>query len=428
MSIRTPKYRYHKARDCAVVTLGGRDHYLGPYGSAPSHEKYHRLVAEHLAALGAPAEPGTSHLTIAELLAAYWRFAKQYYVKRGEPTSELPPVKQALRFLRRLYGPTPASDFTPKRLKAVRQAMVSHAVTRRRIARDPDTGAARRNPATGEPVWETVVLRQGLARRTINKQIGRVKRVFAWAVEEELVPVAVHAALQRVRGLRKGVAGVREKPPVRGVSPADVEAVLPHLPAPIAAMVRVQQLTGMRPQEVVAMRGVDIRTANPVWEYVPERYKTEHRNDDDDPDRGRIVYLGPNAQAVLSPYLEEAGADYLFSPCRAEAVRYAALRQARTSPVPTSQANRPTRGRTRAPLRAAYDVASYRRAIRRACLRCGIPPWSPNQLRHLRLTEIRHAYGLEASRVCGGHREVGVTQHYAEQDRTLARRVMAEAG
>jgi hypothetical protein len=57
-----------------------------------------------------------------------------------------------------------------------------------------------------------------------------------------------------------------------------------------------------------------------------------------------------------------------------------------------------------------------------------VPVWVPNQLRHSRLTEIRKRYGLEASRVCGGHREVGTTQHYAEQDRELARRVMAELG
>ena len=57
-----------------------------------------------------------------------------------------------------------------------------------------------------------------------------------------------------------------------------------------------------------------------------------------------------------------------------------------------------------------------------------MPTWKPNQLRHARLTEIRGKYGLEAARVVGGHREVGVTQMYAEQDHTLARRVMADAG
>ncbi len=41
-----PSYRFHKARNCAVVTIDGRNRYLGPYGSAESHEKYARLIAE----------------------------------------------------------------------------------------------------------------------------------------------------------------------------------------------------------------------------------------------------------------------------------------------------------------------------------------------------------------------------------------------
>jgi hypothetical protein len=43
---RPPSYRLHKARNLAVVTIDGRNHYLGPYGSPESHEKYARLIAE----------------------------------------------------------------------------------------------------------------------------------------------------------------------------------------------------------------------------------------------------------------------------------------------------------------------------------------------------------------------------------------------
>ena len=42
-----PAYRRHKARNCAVVTIHGRNHYLGPYGSKESRERYARLIAEH---------------------------------------------------------------------------------------------------------------------------------------------------------------------------------------------------------------------------------------------------------------------------------------------------------------------------------------------------------------------------------------------
>jgi hypothetical protein len=44
--LKQPAYRLHKARHCAVVTLNGKNHYLGPWQSPESHEKYARLIAE----------------------------------------------------------------------------------------------------------------------------------------------------------------------------------------------------------------------------------------------------------------------------------------------------------------------------------------------------------------------------------------------
>lgn len=42
-----PRYRLHRASGQAVVTIGGRDHYLGPFGSDASHRD--RLIAQWLA-------------------------------------------------------------------------------------------------------------------------------------------------------------------------------------------------------------------------------------------------------------------------------------------------------------------------------------------------------------------------------------------
>ena len=75
-----------------------------------------------------------------------------------------------------------------------------------------------------------------------------------------------------------------------------------------------------------------------------------------------------------------------------------------------------------------YDVASYRRAIRRACKRAGIPVWSPNQLRHAAGTNFRKAFGLEAAQAVLGHAELGTTQVYAEVDRELAREAARKMG
>jgi hypothetical protein len=41
-----PSYRLHKPSGQAVVTLSGKDFYLGPWKSAASREAYDRLLAE----------------------------------------------------------------------------------------------------------------------------------------------------------------------------------------------------------------------------------------------------------------------------------------------------------------------------------------------------------------------------------------------
>ena len=42
---RLPANPLHMARNCAVVTLHGKNHYLGAFGSAESREKYATLMA-----------------------------------------------------------------------------------------------------------------------------------------------------------------------------------------------------------------------------------------------------------------------------------------------------------------------------------------------------------------------------------------------
>src|SRR5687768_17499582 len=74
----TPKYRKHKASGQAVVTIGGRDHYLGLWRSKASRIEYDRLIGEWLAAGRPPSGLAPlNDLTVAELLLRYWRFAKQ---------------------------------------------------------------------------------------------------------------------------------------------------------------------------------------------------------------------------------------------------------------------------------------------------------------------------------------------------------------
>lgn len=67
-----PKYRKHKRSGRAIVTIGGKDHYLGPYGTKASELEYDRIVAEWLAAgrTLAPSDDSPG-LTVTELCARY---------------------------------------------------------------------------------------------------------------------------------------------------------------------------------------------------------------------------------------------------------------------------------------------------------------------------------------------------------------------
>ncbi len=247
--------------------------------------------------------------------------------------------------------------------------------------------------------------------------------MFSWAASEELVPLPIHQALATVAGLRKGRTSAREKLPVGPIADEVVAKTLPLLSPTVATMVRLQRLTGMRPQEVVLMRAVDIDRSDPqLWVYRPSRHKNEHHG------RERRVFLGPKAQGLLEPYLGFPPGEYLFSPKRAEEQRRAELRRRRRSPMTPSQQSRTAKT---APMRTPgdlYDDGSYRKAIRRACKKLGIVVWFPHQLRHAAATEFRSRFGLEASQAVLGHSELGTTQIYAEVDQGQARRIMTEMG
>jgi len=113
-----PAYRRHKASGQAVVTLNGRDFYLGRWQSRISRIEYDRLVCEWLAADRRIPER-SSGLYVVEFIAAYWKFARSYYVKNGSPSGSIPGIRVALRLLRETYGHTPAAEFGPLALKAL---------------------------------------------------------------------------------------------------------------------------------------------------------------------------------------------------------------------------------------------------------------------------------------------------------------------
>lgn len=391
-SRRPPSYRLHKGSGQAVVTLDGRNVYLGVHGTPASREAYDRVVSEWLANGRKLVE--AAPVTIAELVVAYLRHVDERYSSR-EPVN----IRYALKPVRETYGTTPAADFGPVALKAVRFGFSE----------------------------------AGNCRTMVNKRVRMIVRMFRWAVSEQMIPAAVWEALRSVEGLPKGAKGTRESPKVRPVADADVDAVLPFLTRPVRAMVLFQRLTGARPGEVCIMRTCDLDMAGDVWEYRPYAHKGDHA------DRARVVFVGPAAQDVIRPFLRAVPTEYLFQPREADADRLAALRASRKSKVQPSQVDRSKPAPAKKP-GAKYTPNSYRQSIIRGVARANqarceadadappIPDWHPHQLRHSAATSLRRGFGLDVARAVLGHTSPDVTEVYAELDQDKAREAMGRVG
>jgi integrase len=306
----------------------------------------------------------------------------------------------------------------------------------------------------------------GWSRKYINVQVGRIIRMFRWGVENEKVEANVLHALRAVPGLRQGKTTARELPPIRPVPDSQVAAVLPHVPAPVKAMIELMQLTGARAGELVILRGSDIDMTGPVWQYRPEKHKTQFHGHE------RIIYLGPRAQDVVRPFLRLNPAEYLFRPDESIAAHREKRKAARKTPL--SCGNCPGDVKQSKPKKLPgehYSVGAFRQAIERGCDIAFPPPselarirvpgnktknmrqettaewkarlgerwtelkawrdshsFNPHQIRHSCATTIRKQYGLEVVQAVLGQKSVSASQIYAEKNLEAATRVMAEVG
>jgi integrase len=440
-----PTYRLHRQSGQAVVTLSDavgrrRDVLLGKYDSSESRAEYVRVIGEWEAKgrrLPDSAEDSAQRrqgrsLSINELLLGYMKFAESYYGLDEQPRKG-GNLRDAVRLLKEMYGHTQARDFGPLALKACRQQM---------IAKD----------------W---------SRTYINAQVDRLRRVFRWGAEEELVPASVYVELKTVSGLRQGKTAARETRKIKPVSPEHVEATLPFMPLPVQAMVQLQLLTGCRPTEVCIIRPLDLEMRSPdCWIYRPGSdqgehgvHKTAHHGHD------RLILIGPRAQQILRPYLGTKLDAYCFNPAQAEEQRNAIRKSNRQTPMTPSQAQRQRKTRPARPKRDHYDVISYRNAIYRACDKAFTHPelvallaknldrrqkkaevkawreahaaeekpwrsaqrWHPNRLRHTRATQLR-PHGLDLTKTVLGHSKVETSLIYAEKDMATAMDLVAKIG
>ncbi len=441
--IRPPKYRLRNVggREIAVVTLRDQetgtkhDVRLGEYGSEASRAKYLRALDEWERAgrrYRPAARPGGQRAAPTGLTVA--SLTLRYFSSVPIDSSDRAAIRSALRVLNQVAGDVAAVLFGPRLLRTVRMAMI------------------RGDAARGRPPW---------TRKSINRQVHRVRAVFRWAVAHELLPSSVYEALRTLEPLRAGRTPepVRESDPVLPVPDAWIQAVRARVSRECRALIDLQLLTGARPGELINLRLCDIDRSGAVWCGRPGTHKTSHLG------RQRAIWMGPRAQEIVEGLMAGKGpASYLFSPAAAEAERMAVRRARRKTPA--GLGNGPGTNRRERPRRTLgerYTVASYRRAVQRACDAAFPPPeelarrrgeplaawrarltteqreqlaawrrahrWHPHQLRHNAATELRRKYGLEAARVLLGHSSAAVTDAvYAERDAQLAMRVAAEAG
>jgi len=280
-------------------------------------------------------------LTVAALAGKYLDHARSYYVRQdGQPTGQYAVIRAAMQRLIAAYPRLDADGLEPGHLLSWREGLIAE-----------------------------------LARTTVNTYAERARWAYRWAAQRGLVPASTWTALTAVQPLTR-LRGGSEAHPVGPVADDIVDATLPHLSPVVADMVRLHRLTGMRSDELTAMRAQDIDRGGKVWMYQPAQHKTAHQ------DQPRVVPLGPKAQKILKRYL--GNAPFLFSP-----------RAVRASAGPR------------------YTPSTYRQAVRYGIAAAGVEPWTPHQLRHSAATRIFEEADLDTAGGMLGHATEAMTRRYA---------------
>ena len=359
MKNRLPAYTRHKATGQARVCIKGKDFYLGPYGSVESRLKYAEILKKLAVGLpvGSPivdpfakrgsADPGP---TINELAVAFLKHCDSFYRKAGKRTAEYDCCKGAIRPLTRLFGSTPANTFGPAALKATRQKML-------------DSGK--------------------MCREYCNKSVGRIRRMFKWGVENELVSATVLAGLNAVQPLRQGHLDAFDHPSRGRIDQTTLDAVRAAVTDQTRDMIDLAILTGCRPGELVSLTASMIDKRDPTaWVAVLDDHKTKHMG------KVRALAFGPKSQEILKRHLPNDPQERLFPMLR----------------------------------------ETFSNRLKLACDNLGLPRFTGHWLRHTAATEIRQTHGLDGVQASLGHSSASMSDHYAHLSIETAKAVARDRG
>ena len=268
---RPPAYRLHKARNCAVVTIDGKNHYLGPYGSPESHEKYARLIAEWRRQLPAtcsrrPAAVGGRPDAVDQRADPRLLPARPDLLRQGRPAHQ--------RAGQHPPGP------------AVRPPALRHHPGRRLRPHGPQERPPGHDRRRALPQAD----QQGRQPDPADVRLGRRERAAARRTS--------HQALRRVKGLRKGpLGGQGDRAGRAGARGGDrgrsCPTSRPRSPPWSSSS------TSAAPGRRRSSRSGPARStpSGDVWLYQPRSHKTEHL----DREQGhRARPEGPGAPAALA--------------------------------------------------------------------------------------------------------------------------------
>ena len=168
----------------------GKRYYHGKWGTPEAEQSYKRFIAALLENPTLPLRDSkTGSVLVSELVAGFVNFVEPRLER-----AEFLHFKRAIGFLIEIYGEHASNEFSPKKLKVCRSQMVKAGT---------------------------------MCRSQINKQVGRIIRIFAWGVEEEHVQPNVVAALREVKNLQRGEQGTFDNPPRQAVPDDVVKRTLP---------------------------------------------------------------------------------------------------------------------------------------------------------------------------------------------------------
>lgn len=386
--------RHDKSTNRAYVRWNNKKTYFGVWGS---HEAKRKFLVWYTEATGAKkVRAPADRITVATCVEMYLAFAEGYYSDDGASSQEYRNVCAAMDSIAK-YAPGDwysgdeddasnfdfADEFGPLRLLEIRDGMVTQKL---------ENGGLR------------------YARRTINAHLNKIRRCFRWCASRELISAMIVTALDTVDGLGIGRSSAKELERVEEVSTAVVMATLPFVSPTVAAMICVQWLCGMRPQDVCRMTTGAINRTGDIWIYQPYKHKTTYLG------KSLSKAIPPAAQELLMPYLRENPDEPLFSPRDSLEYWHDLWR---TSDAPRTSLKRK---------RNFYTSASYGKSIVYAIAQADsknlpkseriiIPHWAPNQLRHAIATQLRADIGIEAAQLFLGHSKPDTTLIYAAECR-----------